>query len=571
MKKLFINVFLCGALVLSTGTFTSCDYDDDELKSRMSVIEVAVADLKAQLANALTTGASIVDAKQDANGVWTLKLSNNQTIVIKGSTGGGGGSDVTVVDNGTSFTITVNGTEYVIPKGAAVNSLVYSPEYADGIVVIGNAGANVKLLATPVVSGDALKNATFNIAEAHKLATRAGSDLFEINGDVTLDGDLLVVPVKATEIVEPGASYAVSILMNVGGTSISSNYFTMKVSEQFSVDVPEEIGGFEIKSEYSPKELADGFSELTIKGGALLKITDFKDLFSTLPANAEFSIARKVQQPGGHAQEKYDILSNSLAKSGAWGFSQRPGTSFNDNKDRPGFLIIISSEGVIKAKIYVVINDELAGVNFVGLFNTQAEAEWGGREKFLPMGAQVLDIQQMFNEYETEFPIIHGGKDEFFGNWLKYMVTLEDDGDVIYNDSEKLVLGEVGKDYAAGSRGIYWFNHGFAIYVPEALATENGKYRGSDDKLYSGGEGYGYDFWGRGVGEGDPWNVVIDPVTAKVSIPETYTGYGLRLGIGAAYEYAYGDKRLSSADQMGLFFFNRRLAPEGATMPAPKP
>ncbi|NDV84053.1 hypothetical protein [Bacteroides sp. 51] len=566
MKKQFINVLLCGAMVLSTGAFTSCSDDDDDLKSRLTVVEGAIGELKEQLSKALTTGASIIKA-EEVDGVWTLTLSNGEVLVIKGSAGGGGG-DVSIVENENSFTITINGTAYVLLKGSAVNSLIYSPEYADGIVEIGNTGAKVKFLATPAVSADALKNATFDIAEAHEVKTRGGNGLFKIDGDVTIDGDHLLVPIKALG-VDAGKTYAVAVQMDLSGTSISSNYFTVKVDDDFSFN-SEVIGGYTIKSEYNAKSLADNYEEITFKGSDFLKVTSFKDFFSELPDGAEFEIASKSKQPGGQAQEKWDALKANLSKNGTWAFNERLGTSFNGNAERKGFLFNVVASDVVKAKVYIVINDELAGLDFVGLFTDQAEAEWGGREKSLPMGAQTIDMQKIITEYETEFPIIHGGN-SFFESWTKYVVTLEDAGDVIYNDSEKLVLGSVGKAYIGDgkSRGIYWFNHGFAVYVPEALATD-GKYKDENGKEYSGGEGYGYDFWGRGVGSDAPWNVKVAQ-DGKISIPATYTGYGLRLGIGAAYEYAYGDVRLSKADQMGLFFFNRRLAPAGATMPAPAP
>ena len=57
MNKRFLNALLFGAVVLSTGTFTSCNNDDvDDLKSRVSVIEVAIDDIKTQLGKALMTG-----------------------------------------------------------------------------------------------------------------------------------------------------------------------------------------------------------------------------------------------------------------------------------------------------------------------------------------------------------------------------------------------------------------------------------------------------------------------------------------------------------------------------------
>ena len=62
------------------------------------------------------------------------------------------------------------------------------------------------------------------------------------------------------------------------------------------------------------------------------------------------------------------------------------------------------------------IIDELADVDFnAGL--KQAEAEWGGREKSLSLGAQTIDIQATFTNYESDYTIIHSGKDDFFAKW----------------------------------------------------------------------------------------------------------------------------------------------------------
>lgn len=577
MNKRFFNVFLCGIVILSTGTFYSCDDDTDDLESRISVVEVAIDDLKNQLSKALTTGASITKV-EETGGTYKLTLSDGQTITIK--PGSGSGSDISVVTKDNTVIITVDGTEYVIPMGSAVNSLVYSPEYTDGIVNLGNSAVTVSFLATPAVSADALKNATFDFADAHELKTRSGSNgLFKIDGEVTVSGDFINVPVKGIG-VEAGKSYAVALLMNISGTTISSDYFTVKVSDDFSFN-SEEIGGFTIKAAYNPKSLENGFSEMTINGLDLIKLTNFKDLFDELPANAVFSLAGKGRQPEGSAQDKWDALNSNLAQNGDWAMTKRLGTSFNESEDRKGFLFNVIANDVIKAKIYVMINDELAGIDFTGQFTAQAEAEWGGREKSLAMGAQTIDIQQGFTDYETEYPIIHGGATGFFDKWAGFAVTMGDEY-LVFNDGSQLALSDLAKEYAAGSRGLYWFYRGFAIYVPEALATEDGKYIDENGKSYSGGEGYGYDFWLGQYNEyiDNPatfypadvtkFGVTIDEKTGAITLPDTYTGYGLRIGIGAGYEYAYGVKKIGSADQLGLFFFNRRLAPAGGTMPAPK-
>lgn len=101
--------------------------------------------------------------------------------------------------------------------------------------------------------------------------------------------------------------------MNLKGTIIGSNYFTVKVSDDFS-SIAEDLGGVTIKADYSPQDLADGFKEMTIKGSDLLVALNFKDLFSELPANAEFVVASSGKQPGGQAQEKQELLSKSLKK-----------------------------------------------------------------------------------------------------------------------------------------------------------------------------------------------------------------------------------------------------------------
>ena len=123
MNKRFFNALLLGAVVLSTGTFVSCDNDVvDDLKSRVSVIEVAIDDIKTQLSKALMTGASITKV-DESNGTYTLTLSDGQKIVIKP-----GGGNISIVVTDTEAIITIEGEEYILPLGSLVNSLIYSPE-----------------------------------------------------------------------------------------------------------------------------------------------------------------------------------------------------------------------------------------------------------------------------------------------------------------------------------------------------------------------------------------------------------------------------------------------------------
>lgn len=584
MKKQFFSALMCGAVVLSAGTFVSCDNGIDELSSRVSVLEGYISEIKAQLQNALTTGASITSATQnEKTGAWTLVLSNGQTIEIKASAGGaGGGSDVTVAQGEGSFTITVDGTAYTIPTGASVNSLVYVPEYSDGLVVLGNDGAKVRLLATPSVD---VSKASFDIAVAEELKTRASS-LLKVDG-VASENGYVVVTLKGLG-VEAGKSYAVVISMTSGGTTITSDSIIVKVADDFSFNT-EEIGGVTINAQYNPTEVdANGFCSMTVVGSKLLEDgLNFSTFFDVLPEGAKFQAAPNANQPGGKAQEKSGVIAASLKEDGSFAWSERPGTAFNENAERPGFLVYVTANDVIKAKIYVVINDELAGLEtaFEGGRTGNFEAEWGAREQALQLGVNEIDICKVLTEWETSFgtteSIIHNGRDTWFPFWPEYTVMTASEDIVIYNDGGKLKMGELGEKYAKGCRGIYWFYRGFAIYVPEALATD-GKYVADNGKEYSGAEGYDFDRWMGQYNEyiNDPvgfipedvraWGWTLDEKTGILRTPENYTGYGARIAVDGGFEYMYGVYPLhgSGSDQCGMIFFNRRVAPDGATMPS---
>ena len=234
MKKQFFSALLCGAVVLSAGTFVSCENQYDELSSRVTVLEGYISEIKAQLGKALMTGASITSATQDAKGNWTFVLSNGDTVVINASTGGGttagGGSSVTVTQGEGNFTITVDGESYTIPTGASVNSLVYVPEYVDGKVLLGNDGAKVRFLATPAVD---VAKAQFDIAVAEELKTRASS-LIKIESAVAENG-YVVLTLKGLA-VQAGKSYVVVVSMTSGGTTITSDAFTVEVASEFSFE-----------------------------------------------------------------------------------------------------------------------------------------------------------------------------------------------------------------------------------------------------------------------------------------------------------------------------------------------
>lgn len=171
-KNKFFSFGFCALMALSSmSMMVSCSDDDvDDLKSRVTVIEGMLGEIKQQLADSQVNGATILKAEQDANDVWTLTLSDGKVIKITPTSGGSGGSEVSVDVNSENVIIKIGEQEYVFRKGAIINSLIYVPEYQDGEVHIGADGiAEVSFRATPEISADQLDDLTFIVGEAHEL------------------------------------------------------------------------------------------------------------------------------------------------------------------------------------------------------------------------------------------------------------------------------------------------------------------------------------------------------------------------------------------------------------------
>ena len=578
MKKRFFSALLCGAVIFSAGTFSSCNNDDiDDLKSRVSVIEVAIEDLKKELSYAIKVGASIVKI-EEANGTYTLTLSDGKIITI----GTGGGSNITVEKNENNVIITVNGTEYVLPMGSAVNSLVYSPEFADGIVNIGNTGTEVKFLATPAINSGDLANATFDIAEAHELKA-GGNGLFKVNGDVTLDGDFIKVPIRGLG-VEASKTYAVAVLMNLNGTAISSNYFTVKVSDDYyfsseELVEPTFIGGV------TGTAVSTGFWTATLPetdAVSFLSEFNFNTLVSLPSINAadlRFELGPRANQ-NGNVQDRYDFLKSCLSANGAWKMQGRPGSNF-DKKDGDanpdGVLIHVVVNDVVKAKVYWKVIDPFASaILSSNLVSLEQHYEYGnpldgvlgtgeGEGIIVAPGENNIDLTSVF--MRGELSLVHGSGMSFIESFKELSVSNGSEELVVGNGS-KLVVTDDGKKYAKFSRGISWYNVQTSIGKSQ---RRNWTMTDEEKRAFAQSDCNGEvkSSW-DGMSEEDlaTKGISITP-DGFIKTTAAYGGWNLRAGVGLQFEYDYGVKKIHNGCLVFLWI-NRRVSTEGVVDLAPR-
>ncbi len=593
MNKRFLNVLLCGVMLFSTGIFSSCGEDVDDLKSRVSVLEVAIADLKEQLSNAMTTGATIVKV-EEANGTYTLTLSDGKVITIKPGTGSG--ANITVEKNEKNVIITVDETEYVLPIGSAVNSLIYSPETTDGIVNIGNTSITVNFLATPAITSANLESATFDIAEAHQLKV-GGNGLFKVDGDVTLEGDFIKVPIKALG-VEASKSYAVAIYMTINGTTaISSNYFTVKVSDDYSFNSEELVTPTFSNAITDATEVSPGFWTATLPetdAVSFLNEFNFNTLVSLPSINAtdlRFELGVKANQ-NGNVQDRYDFLKSCLTANGAWKMQGRPGSNFNKKEGdaKPdGVLINVVVNDVIKAKIYWKVIDPLADVVFNANFPLTSNPEDGDARVFgqhleygnpgvgglgvgegegiiFNPGVNSIDIARTL--MGGKLSIVHGDG-MLFLNYFKneYSVSKGDEA-LVTSDGSKLVVTEAGKKYTKFSRGLNWFNIQTSIAKSQrrnwTMSDDEKKALAQSDcngEIVTGWDGLpGEDMAAKGL------NITSDGFLKTTT---AYGGWALRVGMGLEFEYDYGIKPISNGCLVYLWI-NRRTSAENVVDVAPR-
>jgi len=576
MKKHFFNALCISALATVTAiAVQSCNSNDVDLETRVTVLEGMIRDLQKDLQAAMVTGSTIVTSNQSADGTWTLVLSDGNEIVIKPSTGGGaaGGSTVTVTETEEAFIINVDGKDYVLPKTAsvAVNSVVYVPEYEDGMVVLGNDGASARFLVTPALTSAQVSACSARVADARELLTRAGSSLIKVTG-VAADGDLLRVDLKGIAVAA-GKSYTVAVRIDVDGTEISSNYFTVKVADDFSFD-REQLETPSVKGSAELTTLDGALAgyhrilipESAFKFAAGFKLSDYVEV----PAGATFELAPAEDQ-NDNVKGHYGAISAALSADGSWKPTQRLGTDAWNSDGKNGIIIYTVVNDVIKHKIFWQIDNPIPGMGLDKLFgegfpeaqHMEIGTEASVNAKYiLPAGAQVVDIAKLF--LTAQFPEGELLPDPIYlrhGNANKAIQMMQEcafaDGageDVIYADGDHFSIGEKYQPLVARSRGIVfrttqpsWVSSIRENWPDDAKAACNGPANGEILGGWDGGGDIpglmGWEFNEKGL-------VTYD----------NYQGWGFRSGLGAFLEYEFGEQQIGPW-HWAYVFFNRRVAP----------
>lgn len=583
-KNYIINALFVGAMALFSFAFAACNNEDlDDLKTRVTVLEGKIHELEDDLQAAMVTGATITNAT-NVDGVWTLTLSDGKVITINPTPAGGqGGIDVSVEETEDAYVITINGTAYALPKAssAALNSLVYVPEYEDGMVLLGNEGAEVRFLAVPALTASDIEDAVFEIADAREVKTRAGSDLMKVES-VAIDGDLLKVVIKGLA-VEADKQYVVAIKATVKGTAISSNYFNVYVGDGFSFE-SEVLEEPSFKEGVEVQKAAEGFHSILIPNSALTFVEGFnlKDYYASLPeGNIAFQLAPAELQ-NANVQKKYDMLKASLAADGTFAFTERPGTDFSDaDPNISGILIYMTADDVIKNKVFWRIYDPIPALNLPGLeseFGNAPHLEYGywvtndiAENFYLNVGENEVSFPELFNKHEDYLGLMHdGGK--MVTAWAEGKLCAVVDGeDLFYTDGDNVVLGDYGKKITGDGkygRGIWWqstqpsiaasLRLNWAMAEEEKLAIANSSCNG---EIIGGWDGIKAQDM---IDLGFEWDT-----TGKLRTTAAYTGVAARFGVGIRFEYAYGNQKVG-AHHFCYLWFNRRVSPEGVVDVSPR-
>ena len=154
----------------------------------------------------------------------------------------------------------------------------------------------------------------------------------------------------------------------------------------------------------------------------------------------------------------------------------------------------------------------------------------------------MIDIQNTFTNWEEDYAeITHRGK-SFLENWANanYQVQTADGETVLFCDGNTLVMDDIAKKYAQFSRGIYWYFRGISILVPEAygkwMNPATGKEVNGGDEIVGGfNDAHREDPEVYEAGFAKYGGVTMDQKTGKITLNDTYTGYGFRFAIAAVW------------------------------------
>ena len=553
----------------------------DNLENRVTVLEGAWHKAEQDIQNAMVTGATITGATQ-TDGVWTLTLSDGKVITIAPSSSGG--ASVTVEETADAFVITVDGKAYAIPKAASapVNSLVFVPEFGEDLVEVGNDGASVAFLATPKI--DNLDGAEFTVADAREVRTRAGESLFGV-GNPTLDGDLLRLDLRGLA-AERTKNYILAVKMTVKGSSISSNYFRVHVSDDFNFD-PEALEAPVFIDEVSATEVGDSYrAQLPDAVADFLGTFNFKSLYKELPAgNVTFELAPADQQ-NWQVASRYDLFKNCLASDGTWTMNTRPGTSCYD-PEKDGIYIYCKVNDQIKNKVFWTVNDPIR--TGLASFGRDDDATYGDihyspdfpesqhmeYRTMVPAGANRISFIDLWMKStpgeENDYLWFQHGDAPRAIEWIQNLsITVNEPGDIAYSDGSKIELGELGQKLARHSRGIWLQSTQPSIVSSQRDNLTDEQKQAVKDAYHTDVNGEIIQGWdGNAFDAAGDLDFGFDEPACCFTTGANYTGTAFRFGVGLRYEYDYGQIRIGGW-HTAYIFFNRRLAPEGAVDPSPR-
>jgi hypothetical protein len=564
-------------MVLSAGTFVSCKDDTDDLKNRITVLEGLIDEIKA----AQSAGMMVTNATQNADGSWTLTLTGGQIINTGVGSGGGGGADITVADLTNAYQITINGVGYILMKAEGALQLVFASESIDPTINIEDTPFFKASFLAKGLTQDALAAGTWDIATATELRALGGATgNFTVDGDPTLDGDFVHVPLLAVDGTI-GSTYAIAISMTLNGATYVSNFFNVVLNT--TPGMPEDLVAPVFTDKVTNvRDLGNGVWAATLPNAVdLISGINFNELV-TPPAPRATGDVRFVMAPYGQQNShvntaRYNVLRSSLAQSGQFEFAGRIGHTLNLTADQiaepgnegksSGFKVNVIVAGTIVNSFFIDFIDPIADLDFGRNTGAGGEAEYddrdlGGGPLLWAAGAGTFDWNHALNNPEGIFGLRHGdGLTTFLTDFESYAVNTDDGQTLVANDGERLVMGNLGELLATHSRGIHWSIGNWVIIAQEGTET----LPGTPTPDSAGGTSGSWD----GITQQKAADLGMSMRPDGVMVfTDAYLGWGFRARPRIQYEYMFGSKNLVSREGwVGFIFFNRRVKNVGVANP----